>query len=539
MRLLHTNAKPSNMGPKSRLGCAIVLAVLVFAAPSASGCISAGPVPLKALARSSDLVIKATAIADQPVNDPSFERFSGFEVRETELRVLSIVKGTASNVIKFRHYAPILGKSVWMMCPPPSYTFVVGRTYIVLATRGAGDTYEQLSKSPGTWAWDPSVLPAADAKALQTGDSVTDAVWGALVTQLKSPDPTVVLKAIGLLDEMSGGWALSARDFNRSQVLAAIQPLIGAKNVAIATAAIKVFARESLYTDDWSAPQWLAGIGKGTFPGIVPFNTSAAPLSDSAAKLLLRVATSEESGKVRALAITALARSHAIPRATIAEWFRDPSMAVRKAAVLASAATLDRMTIEAATTDASPEIRQVAALAIGLTQNQRLLPLLGSLLEDSAADVRAAAAMSLVSFGPDQAAQLMRANFGSEFGPLFVNALARGNPQPYLPLLAKIIREQPQPADWWGGTLPAADSWKILFDYIKSCPSDEFTHGELNRWFDALQQSPAQPTDLYALYLSHGLVTRAKQFRTAMRKSPGYLDNVYNTIKRDPAAYIQ
>ncbi len=525
------------MRNESSLGCTVVLAVLVFAASPARGCLVAMPVPLKELARSADLAVKATVIADRPITDQSFEQIPGSEVRETEMRVVSIIKGRASNVIEFRHYAPSLGTSVAMMCPPPSYTFVVGRTYIVLATRIAGATYSQLHK----WRTivDRSVLPAADAKPLHAGTAVNEAVWDELVAQLESPDKAVVLKAISLLNEMSGDQGVGPKDFDRSQALAAIQPLIGAKNVAIATAATAVFAMDSPYTDDWSTPQWLAGIGKGTFPELAPRRAPASLLAHSTPKELLRVAASEASPKLRALAIRALARSHAIPRSTIADWLRDPSIAVRSAAVLASAAMPDRTTIKAASTDSSPEVRRAAALGVGFSQDSRLLPLLGDLLRDPDADVRADAAMSLISFPPDQAAPVMRANLASEFGPLIVNALARDNPQPYLSMLAKVIEQGLQPANWWGGSPPAVDSWYILFDYVKARPAAELASGEFDRWLVALERSPPQPAELYALYLSRGLTLRAKQFRAAIRSTPGYIDSVFNAAERDPAAYLQ
>lgn len=521
------------MSIRSSWGSA-VLAILVFAASPASACLVQMPVPLKELARSADVIAKATVIADRPVTDHSFEAIPGSDIRETEFRVVSILKGPKSNVIQFRHYAPSLGASaVW--CPPPSYTFVVGHTYIVLATRVAGDTYRQLSQSRTTL--DRSVLPAASAKPLYAGPTVAEAVWGELVAQLNSPDKAIALKAIRLLDEMSDGPPLGVKDFDRSRALAAIQPLIGAKSVAIATAVVSVFAMDSPYTDDWSAPQWLAGIGKGTIPGLAQLRAPVSPLPDGGAKELLRVATSGASPELRALAIRALARSRAIPQAAMADWLRDRSIAVRSAAVLASAAMPDRTTIKAASTDSSPEIRRAAALAVGFTQDPRLLPLLGNLLQDPAADVRAAAAMSLVSFAPDQAAQVMRANLASEFGPLFVNALARGNPQPYLPMLATVIEQRSQPANWWGGWPPAVDSWDILFDYIKGRPAAELASGKLDHWLDALEQSPPQPAELYSLYLNRGLTLRAKQFRNAIRKSPSYIDSVFDAIERNPAAY--
>jgi len=46
--------------------------------------------------------------------------------------MVSIVKGVASDVIRFRHYAPSSGAAGYA---PGSYTFVTGRTYLVLAAR--------------------------------------------------------------------------------------------------------------------------------------------------------------------------------------------------------------------------------------------------------------------------------------------------------------------------------------------------------------------------------------------------------------------
>lgn len=524
------------------------LAILLFAASPASACLVPMPMPLKELAGSADLVAKGTVIADRPVIDNSFERIAGSEVHETELRIVSILKGPASRVVQFRHYAPSSGtSSVWMMCPPPSYTFVVGHTYIVLATRVAGDTYRQLSQS--RTMLDRSVLPTADANPLHGGTTIAEAVWGDLVERLKSPDEAVVLNAIRLLDEMSDGPPMGVHDFDRSQVLAAIQPLIGAKSIATATAAITVFGEDSPYFDDDSAPQWLAGIGKGTIPGLLRRKPPVRPLTDSAAKELLSVATSRASPDLRALAIRALARSRTIAPAKITAWFRDPSIAVRSAAVLASTEIADRATIKTASTDSSAEVRQAAALAVGFTQDSRLVPLLGKLLEDPAAGVRTAAALSLLSFAPDQAAQVMKANLASEFGPLFVNALARGNPQPYLPMLAQVIKQPKvielrlQSAKSWVGATPATDSWHIMFDYIRGRPAAELASGKLDPWLGALERSQwfgsSEPQELYALYLSRGLISRAQHFRDSIRKSAIYIDSMFDRVQQSPAAYLQ
>jgi HEAT repeat protein len=517
---------------------ATMLAALIFAASPTSAYLVGEPVALEQLARTADLVCKATVIADRSVTDDWFEPIPGFEVREAELRVVSIVKGVASNVIRFRHYAQSSGLTIYA---PQSYTFVTGRTYLVLAAQNAGGTYRQLAKSP-TFMGDHGVLLAADAKR-HHGTTLTEAAWAELLALLKSPSDDDVVEAIHQLDTMSGGQRTRLTDFERSQALTAIQPLIGAKSVAIATAAITVFGMGSPYFDDEAAPHWLVGIGNGLIPGFAARKAPASPLADVAVKQLLNVATSGVTPELRALAIRAVAPSRAIPAAMVAVWLRDPSMAVRRAAVLASAELPDRQPITTAATNGSPDLRDEAALAIGFTQDPHLVPLLDKLLQDPVADVRTHAALSLLSFPLDQVAPVMKANLASEFRPLFINALARGDPQPYLAMLAEVIEQRLQPADWWGGAIPASDSWHILFDFVKARPAAELAAGNLDHSLDALERmqwfSSQEPRDLYALYLRRGLVSRAKQFRDTTRKSaPFDMDYYFDMADQNPATYV-
>ena len=527
---------------RSKWGHATMVATLVFAACPASAYIVGPAVPLEDLARTADLVCKATVIGDRRVTDGWFEPIPGFEVRETELRVVSIVKGVASNVIRFRHYAPSSGVA-WY--PAVSYTFVTGRTYLVLAARVAGDTYRQLTKSPTQI--DRTVLLAADAKP-HHGTTLTEAAWAELLALLKSPVEDNVVQAIGQLDAMSGGPAwdtLGPRDFARSRALAAIQPLLETKRLAIATAAITVFGRDSPYFDDQDAPFWLAGIDKGHIPGMGTRKRPASPLADIGRKKLLQVATNGMTVELRAMAIRALGRSsHAIPAAMVAVWLHDPSILVRRAAVLASANQADREPIVTASRDGSPDIRRTAALAVGFAQDPRLVPLLNNLLRDPAASVRTAAALSLVSLPLDEAASVMKGNLTSDFRPVFVNALARSDPQPYLRMLAEIIEQQPQLANGWGSAFPATDSWEILFNFVKSRPATELAAGKLDRSLDVLERmhwsSSGGPTELYALYLSRGLVSRAKQFRETTRKThPLDMEIYFDRVDQNPAAYVQ
>jgi hypothetical protein len=176
-----------------------MFATLVFAASPASAYLVGPAVPLEELARTADLVCKATVIGDRRVTDGWFDPISGFEIRETELRVVSIVKGAASNVIRFRHYTRSSGIA-WY--PPESYTFVTGRTYLLLGAQVEGNTYRQLTKSHTEM--DRSVLLAADAKP-HHGTTLTEAAWAELLALLKSPVEDDVLGAIRQLNVMSGG----------------------------------------------------------------------------------------------------------------------------------------------------------------------------------------------------------------------------------------------------------------------------------------------------------------------------------------------
>jgi len=512
--------------------------------------------PLEHLARTADLACKATVVTDRSVTDDSFKAIDGFEVHESELRVVSIVKGVASKVIRFRYLAPS-SENLMDLTPPqgiyPFSTFATGRTYLVLAKQVAGGTYRELERSR-PFGMAQGVLLAADARP-HRGTTLTEAAWAESLALLKSPREGDVIEGIRYLDDMSGGpaWHTSTlRDFERDQALAAIQPLVEAKRIHIATAAITVFGRDSPYFYDQDVPFWFVGIGKGHITGLGARKRPANPVvADIGAKELLQVATKGRTLELRALAIRAVGRSPAIPAAKIAVWARDPSIEVRRAAVLASASAEppDDEPIMTASTDRSPDFRITAALAVGFTQDPRLVPLLGKLFQDPVADVRNAAALSLLSFAPDEAAPVMKANLASDFRPLFVNALASADPEPYLAMLAEVIEQQgKEPSDWkrpenwnYGGTIPSADSWRILFGFVRSRPAAELTAGKLDRWLDALERmhwfGSGEPSALYALYVSRGSVSRAKQFRETTRKSvPFDMDLFFDRIDRNSAA---
>ena len=521
------------------LARAAAVMIVALSATRASGYAVGPAVALAQLAKTADLVCKATVVADRPTTDAWFEPLPGFEVRDTELRVVSVVKGAKGvKLVHFHHYAPTSGPAMYA---PQSYRFTTGRSYLVFAAKGTGGVYRQVSKSH-TAKEDQGVMLAADARP-HRGKTITEVVWAELQALLASTTSDDVVTAIAQLDEMSGGRDTKLADFERPVALAAIRPLITSKDTAIATAAITVFGADSPYFVDADAAYWLAGIGKGTIPGLGPRTPTPHPTADVAVKELIAVADSSPSAELRGLAIRALGRSRAIPAATIETWSRDRDPAIRRAAVLVSAELADHTVIAATKADTAEVVRQAVALAIGFSGDSALLPLLDPLLKDAAPTVRMAAAMSLLAFSVANAAPVMKANLTSEFRPLFVNALAHYNPQPYLAMLAEVIEKRLQPTTWWGGTIPAGDSWKLLFDYVKARPAAELTAGTLDASLDALEKmqwfSSSEPRDLYALYLRRGLPARAKRFRATVRKSVTYdIDYYFDMADKDPSTFV-
>ena len=75
-------------------------------------------------------------------------------------------------------------------------------------------------------------------------------------------------------------------------------------------------------------------------------------------------------------------------------------------------------------------------------------------------------------------------------------------------------------------------------------PATELTAGKLDSSLNALEQmswgSSGEPTELYALYVTRGLVSRAKAFREASRKSVPFDMAVYfDKVDQNPSAFVR
>jgi hypothetical protein len=494
------------------------------------------PIPLEKLAAQVDLVCKATVISVRRVTDPSFVQVTSYPVHEAELRVVSTFKGKPGKTIRFRYYSYLPAPNTGIGYSPLAYELTPKVTYLLFAA-GKGNAYRQFQKDH-TQKEQQGVILAADDKPHQ-GTTITDVAFHELRNLLASGDPEDVNEAIEELDLMSGGRLSKLADFDRRAVLAAVRPLIMAKSDEVAKAAITMFGSDGPYFVDRDAPYWLAGVGKGTISGLSPRKPNPDPASTLATAELMEVANNRPT--LKALAIRALGRSQGVPAPTLAAWGRDPDVEVRRAAILISAESRDRSLIKAGAVDKHAAVRATAALAIGFAQEAGLLPLLDKLMKDAESKVRTAAAMSLLSFSIDKAAATMKANFSTDYKPLFVNQLAKQDPAPYLADLAEVIEKQLQPAGWWGGSIPSGDSWKLLFGYLKKRP--DLATGKYDRWFDALEKmkwhGSSDPTALYALYVHTKLVTRATAFRTLLKTQVSYsMDSYLDAADKNPTHYL-
>jgi HEAT repeat protein len=510
-----------------------LLLFLVFVATPASAYPVGPAVPLEALANKVDLVCKAVVVSDRVIKDPTFVTVTGYAVHETEMRVVSVFKGKPGKTIKFRHYtyAP---SGVGIGYSPLAYELDKrGRSYLVFAIASKDGSFRQFQKDH-TQKDDQGVLIAAGDKP-HSGATITEIAWGELRGALSDPD--LAEHAIEELDQMSGGGLSKLKDFDRKAALDEIRPYIVSPNDAIATAAITVFGSDGPYFVERDAPYWLAGIGKGNVAGLAARKPNPSPAAATATKELLEVAS--KNPKLKALAIRALGRAK-VPAQVIVNWAKDPDVAVRRAAVLISAELADRTLISAGAMDKVAEVRIAAALGIGFSQDGRLLRLLDRLLKDPEGKVREAAAMSLLSFSIDQARPTMASNLTTEYRPLFVNELARKDPKPYLAHLGEVIEKQLQPAHWWGGRIPAAESWRLVFDYLKKQPAADLRGGKYDAALASLEKmkwfGSSEPVALYALYLHANMTARAKQFRTVMK--PANYDVYFDMADKNPTNYL-
>ena len=502
------------------------------------------PLKLDQLVQESDVIVKAKVILSEPVKDEWFTEYRGFDVYATEMRVVSVIKGDmAIRKMTFRHYGFSKDPGGFRMMPQ-HYEFQPGRTYIVFAKKTDTDgVLRQLWKNHKAKK-DQGVFLAADNRPVAEDKSVKELIWAELCALLKSADPDDVVCAIRHLNEMSSGSHFKLDDFERGPALEAIHPFVSSKDKQVATVAIVAIGADSPYLKDNYAPHWFMAIGSVRIHGFSRWDRGLKnPGARKYWRELAAVGDGEAAEEIRALAIRALGRAGE-PRVMdcVVRWVEDPDRLVRQAAVIlltdfpgkeASRLLTDRSKDEAA------EVRSGVARAVGFGQFEDLLPLLDQLLEDEDARVRAAAALSLLSFPAAKADAILKAHVDdADFKSVFVNALAETDPEPYLDALAEIIENCLEPKHFWGGRIPHALSWTILFEYLQGKSDEDLSSGSLDKYMDVLERgkvtSSSEPQALYGFYVKHTMMDRARRFREKCKATFTYdIDYYFKAVDKN------
>lgn len=531
------------------LGLSLLMARAVLAYP-------VGPaLPLDELFQSADLVCKATTISSSEVEDASFEESPGFRPHETKLKVIAVYRGKeAAKEITFRHYAPS-DKDSGHSYEPQHYKFEAGRTYILFAKKADGEgNYRQLWKDHKLQE-DQGLLLAASG-APQTGLTIEEIYWLELTGLLQSKKLEDVKYALAHLDLMSGGDYHDQNDLDRGRALGAIAPQMNSPQPEIARAAIAALGGHNPYTSDDFITGWLATAGKGHIPGYSSWDLKKTyPGGKLYWKELAAVVEGKGPIESRTLAIRALGRGQADEVRLLAEkWIRDPEPQIRGTAALLLAdypKQANTKLLKELTKDPVPAARKGAAQAIGCGQFAHLIPDLAPLVDDADPQVAKAAALSLLSFSLEDSREALTAHLNHKnYHPVFVNALAHNDAEPYLEPLCQVIRQNRTPENWWGGFVVWGDSWNVLYQYAYSQPAEKLSSAKLKPVLDALEfpatknpkgpnfYSSSEPRDLYALYVQRGLTDRAKAFRELCKRNITYdIDYYFKEVDERPNDY--
>jgi len=513
----------------------------------------ANALSLDELIKQSDVVVKGVVESSVPVDDKSFEKVHGFRPYVTKLKVVAVLRGKiAEKTIEFRHYGTADDESA-LPFMPQQYKFESGRAYLVFAkkTDQAG-VLRQLWQNHRSQE-DQGQLLCADSEA-RKGPSVKDVVWQELAALIKSERASDVTYGLQHLNEMSGGSYYELRDFERKDALKLAAPLLKHKDETIVRSAIRLLATNNPYMSEDYAAGWLATVGKGDIQGYSEWQRTTNLGGQLYADELAAVVDSQAPAALRAMAIRALGWAEK-PELTmqLTKWSSDSEPQVRQAALVVMAdypAKADLRLLQRSLDDPEPLVRTGAAQSAGFGQFKELIPQLGKLLNDKAPRVHKAAALSLLSFSLDHSREALEANVKHpQYRALFVNALAKPDPEPYLKDLAEIVQKKLEPEDWWGGRIPWGVSWELLLKYARKKSLDP-NAANLGLVLDALESpasrdpkgpsfySSSEPRDLYALYVQRGMKPRAEKFRAACKKALSYdIDYYFKMVDENPSQY--
>ena len=504
----------------------------------------------------SDVLFKARVTAIHPLKEGWFEKYSGFGAYATEMQIISVIKGELpQKKIIFQHYGRVQGEQLSPGFSPQYYDFQVGKPYLVFAKKTDRKGIFRQPWKDHKSKEDQGVFRAADFKPTLKGKPIQEIVWEELIKLLNGAEKENVLYAIKQLDEMSrtAGWD-KLDDFDRNRVMEKIHPFVLSKDPDITQASIRALGDDSPYLRDEVAQFWLSHIGGRKIQGYAEWDKgNVNPFASRYWNELVAVIDGAGPVENRVLAICSLGL---VKKPEVFEyvkkWVNDPEPHIRQAAaILLSDYPGDESSeiLTKLSDDKEASVRYGVARAVGFTQREDLLPVLEKLLNDQDVQVGSAAVESILSFEPKKVDGLLKKYKDTpDFKPLFINALAEVDAEPYLDDLAEIIKNKLESKYFRGGTFPFFLSWKILFKNIQGQSEETIRSKSMGRYLDALEGAVAYyqylgssgpPRDLYAFYVHYGLHERAKAFRAQCRSSiPFDMEYYFKQVDEQKDFYI-
>ncbi|MBP6745934.1 HEAT repeat domain-containing protein, partial [bacterium] len=250
-----------------------------------------------------------------------------------------------------------------------------------------------------------------------------------------------------------------------------------------------------------------------------------------------------------AAAILTLGASHHDPKmaetisAKLPAWLASPQPEIRAAAIILSSdysaspygtspysTKVSGKQRIALMKDASDKVRKAAALSAGLSQDTEAIPQLDKLLGDKSASVRAAAALSLISFPVDKVKPILLSHLNNhDFGVGFLCRVAMIDPAS---VKNELLAECQKPRTSMSGvpttdaqmafqnglaTDPHALAVRALLKYLDDTAGSQLSKPEFSKYLDCLEQNSVADSSLtgatYEMLITHSLKQRAASFK--------------------------
>lgn len=574
---------PKRQNRTNQLLISLTCLVILFSPPQceqAKAMIMPYPMTIDKMTGASALVIKAKVISVEPAKtaDSNALKSNFWQVYRAKLKLISTLKGKApAETIYFYYRAdlPPAGKpTMWLDAGPENHAHFKlepGHSYILFAQQTNGkEPLIQVSSNYTLRSWE-GFFRAADDTPIAPGIAPVKAVWNELTKQIVSKQAEVSrYAALTLLDlSCENNSSSGTGDYPRSQVLSSLfdskhEPPLALSADDFLKTFIASLGTMSPYSREDYQMRYLWTVADKPMCSWTPWNIKDNVTAKPAVPFLIKIADGKHKPDICAAAILALGHAQGTTQNTapntelrttpsasqqnpktaevisakLPAWLASPQPEIRAAAIILSAdyPTSNYPTIVSAKkrielmTDASEQVRKAAALSAGLSQSAETIPQLDKMLNDKSASVRAAAALSLISFPLDKVKTILLSHLNNhDFGVGFLCRVAMIDPAS---VKNELLAECQKPRTSMSGvpttdaqmafqnglaTDPHALAVRAMLKYLDDTAGSQLSKTEFSKFLDCLEQNSVADSSLtgatYEMLITHSLKQRAASFK--------------------------